>query len=180
MSDITMIFGFLLILGLALPGLLITLWLLFPGAVERARLRVERTPWKTFGMGLAGLIGWAIPVIILSAVTLPLSKFLAVVTILIALTFATLGAAGMAAQMARRLARFSSPGLSEFAAFLRGAVALELAAAVPVLGWAIVVPIALIESMGAAIFSVLHWVPKPALRPAPAMAAESASELQSA
>jgi hypothetical protein len=44
-------------------------------------------------------------------------------------------------------------------AFLRGAAALELAAAFPVLGWFIVIPLAIIASLGATAFAVLHWMP---------------------
>jgi hypothetical protein len=176
MSDITALFGLFFVLGLGLNGMLITWWLLFPNFVERARLRVERTPWATFFMGVAGVIGWAVPILILLALPVGPAKMLGAIAIFLALTFATLGAAGIAAQMARRLARFSPPGTSDSAAYLRGALALTLAAAVPILGWAVVVPLALIQSMGAAIFALLRWTPKPALR----RAAETPPNNQSA
>jgi hypothetical protein len=58
--------------------------------------------------------------------------------------------------------------MSDSAAFVRAAVALELAAVFPMLGWLIVVPLATTISLGAAIFAVLGWAPKEAAQPLPA------------
>jgi hypothetical protein len=154
-----MLFGLYFILGLSLTGLLTTWWLLFPGRVAAAHARVARTPGRTFAMGLAGITGSAVPILVLfSQPGGPVSMMGAILTVL-ALTFATLGSAGIASVMAERLGARSEPAMSAPAAYLRGVVALELAAAVPVLGWVVFVPIALIFSMGAAIFAVLHWAP---------------------
>jgi hypothetical protein len=160
MSDITMLFGLYFILGLGLTGLLTTWWLLFPGRVAAAHARVARTPGRTFAMGLAGITGSAVPILILFSLPGgPASMMGAILTVLV-LTFATLGSAGIASVMAERLSARSEPAMSAPAAYLRGVVALELAAAVPILGWVVFVPIALVFSMGAAIFAVLHWVPR--------------------
>jgi hypothetical protein len=180
MSDMITIFSILLITGLAFPGMLTTWSLLFPNVIERARKRVERTPWSTFWMGIVGLIGVTIPIAILLALPFAPAKFLGWVGIFLALTFASLGAAGIAAQMGTRLARRAKPDMSEVATFVWGAVAFELAAIFPVLGWFIIIPLGIITSMGAAIFAILNWMPKPQLRSASQPAAETSMETQSA
>jgi len=179
MSDMITFFSSLLITGLAFPGMLTTWSLLFPNVIERARKRVERTPWATFWMGIAGTIAASVPIIILVALPFAPAKFFGWVGIFVALTFASLGAAGIAAQMGTRLARRAKPEMSELASFLWGAVAFELAAIFPVLGWIVVIPLGIIVSMGAAIFAILNWMPKPHLRPAPQSATETSIEVQS-
>ena len=51
MADISAVFGILLFLGIAFPGLLTAWYLLFPATVERVRLRLDRTPWQCFFVG---------------------------------------------------------------------------------------------------------------------------------
>jgi hypothetical protein len=165
MSDMIAIFNILLITGLAFPGMLVTWLLLFPTLVERAHKRVERTPGATFWMGLAGTILIAIPIAILLALPFAPAKFLGWVGICLALTFASFGAAGIAALMGSR-ARRAKPDMSEMATFVWGAVAFELAAVFPVLGWVIVIPLGILTSMGAAIFALFNWVPKAQVRAA--------------
>lgn len=169
MSDVIAIFNLLLITGLAFPGMLTTWSLLFPNLIERARKRVERTPWTTFWMGVAATILFAIPIAILLAMPFAPAKFFGWVGIFLALTFASFGAAGIAAQMgtriSARLTRRAKPDISEFAAFVWGAVAFELAAVFPILGWFVIIPLGIITSMGASLFAMLNWMPKAQVRP---------------
>ncbi len=173
MSDMFAIFGLLLILGLGLLGLLITWWLLFPGRVMTARNRVARTPWKTFFTGLAGLGLWSAPSVILLSLPAGPAKMLGAAGVISALAFATLGAAGITSLISSRLSAHSSPELSPAASYLRGALAFELAVVVPVLGWFFFLPIALIFSMGAAIFALLGWAPRPVMKTASATQTEA-------
>lgn len=163
MSDVLAIFGLLALTGLAFPGLLTAWSLLFPNVVARARNRVERTPWATFGMGLIGLVAAGVPLAVLLALPFAPAKFLGWAGVFLTLTFASLGAAGIAAQMGARIARQPDAGSFGARAFVYGAVCFELAAAFPVLGWFIVTPVWIITSMGAAIFGALNWMPR--LRP---------------
>ncbi len=173
MADVSAIFGLLLMSGLAFPGMLTTWWLLFPNVVERAQTRLERTPWRTFWMGIAGLIIFAVPIGILLALPFGPANFFGWIGIFAALTFASLGAAGVAARMGIRLTRQAQDSQPDTAAFVRGAVAFELAAAFPLLGWFIVIPLGVTVSLGAAIFAVLRWQPKPASQPDPKVALET-------
>jgi hypothetical protein len=165
MADISAAFGFLLFLGLVFPGLLTTHYLLFPATVERARLRLERTPWQCFFAGGLMTAFVAIPAVILFVVPNGAVRFAGWALVTVALTFGSLGAAGLAGKMGERLSLRSAGGLAPAAAFLRGALALELAAAFPVIGWFIFIPLAIVSSLGASVFAVLRWTPHPSSQP---------------
>jgi len=162
MADISAIFGILLSLGIVFPGMLTAWWLLFPATVERARLRLDRTPWKCFFVGGVVTAMLAIPITILFVIPNGAVQFVGWALLFITLTIASLGAAGLAAKMGDRLSRRSSDGFTPVGALVRGAVALELAAAFPVIGWVIVIPLATVTAVGATAFALLHWVPRPA------------------
>ncbi len=161
MADVYAIFGTLLALGIAFPGMLAAWWLLFPGTVEMASARVARTPWKTFGLGLVSSGLALLPVFVLFALSAPFTRFLGTTLLFAALAFAGMGAAGIALHMGEHLQQRMGNQLSKPAAFVRGAIALELAAAFPFIGWLLVIPLTIITSMGAATFAVLRWAPKP-------------------
>ena len=158
MADISAIFGILLLLGILFPGMLTAYWLLFPSPVERARARLESAPWSTFWVGLGITIALVIPIIILVALPYGPAKFLGFSFMVIVLCISGLGAAGIVARMADRLSEHSG-ALSPFSAFLRGAVTLELAAFFPLIGWFIIIPLAIFVSIGATFFALLRWSP---------------------
>lgn len=160
MADISAVFGILLFLGIVFPGLLTTLHLLFPATVERARLRLDRTPWLCFFVGGVLTAVFAIPIVILFALGNGVTQFIGWATLFVILTVASIGAAGIAAKMGERLSARSGGSVTPIGAFVRGAIALELAAAFPVIGWVIFVPLAIVVSMGATAFALLRWVPR--------------------
>ncbi len=159
------IFGALLALAIALPGLLLAWALLLPAQVERARLRIERTPWRCLGLGLAATLLALLPVGGLLAMP-GLLQLAGWVGLSMLLATASLGGAGLAAVMGHRLSKGPVSTLTP-AALLRSAVALELAAIVPLVGWFVLLPLLSLLSVGAAILAVLR--PAPARRPAPAV-----------
>lgn len=159
MADVFMIFGILLALGIMFPGMLTAWWLLFPTTVERARLRLDRTPWTCFWLGGIVIIVLAIPIAILMALPSGLTKFMGASLLTGALALAGLGAAGLAAKMAEQLTRRTGDRFSPVGAFVRGAVALELAAAFPFIGWFVVIPLATVASLGATAFALFRWMP---------------------
>jgi hypothetical protein len=158
MADVSAIFGVLLIFGVAFPGMLIAWWLLFPATVERARLRLESTPWQSFWFGGVLTALFIIPTVILLALPFGPAKFLGWATIAVVLVLSSLGSAGIAAKMGERIVQKSTA--SPFSAFLRGAIALELAIFFPVLGWFIVMPLTIVTSIGSTGFALLHWSPR--------------------
>ena len=162
MADVYAVFGTLLALGIAFPGMLTAWRLLFPNVIERAEARVAEKPGRTFWVGVGLTIVVSLPIGILLALPFGPAKFLGFVLLMLTLAFASLGAAGIAAVMARRLPRRSEDDPSSPAAFVRAAVALELAAAFPFIGWFVVIPVAILISLGSAFFAVLRWGASPA------------------
>src|SRR3972149_8017727 len=135
MADVYAVFGTLLALGIAFPGMLVAWWLLFPRVVARASGCLDRAPSSCLGTGLGLAVAVAILAGVLSAVPLGLFKFLGLLLTVLALGLASLGAAGVAALLGNRLSERAGGGPSPFTGFLQGALALELAAAFPFIGW---------------------------------------------
>jgi hypothetical protein len=153
MADVYAVFGTLLFLGIAFPGLLTGAWLLFPDMVGRA--------WRSFFLGVGGVLLVAIIAMILNAIPLGITKLVAALIVFGAFAVATLGAASVAAEMGDRLRGLSSASLTPAGAFVRGAVALELAAIFPIVGWFLVIPAVLLMGFGAGLFGALRWLPRP-------------------
>jgi hypothetical protein len=159
MADISAIFGILLTLGIVFPGMLTAWWLLFPKAVERARVRLADTPGQSFWLGLVIALILGIFITIMLLVPFVPAKVIGWVTFVSGLAVSGLGASGIAAQMGLRLTQQSN-GLSPYGSFVRAALVLELAVFFPVIGWGIFLPVAVIISMGATAFSLLRWQPR--------------------
>jgi len=160
MANITAVFGILFILGVAFPGLLSAWWLLFPATVERARLRLDRTPWRCFWLGGVLTAMLSVPIGVLLALPFGPAKFTGWVLVAIALAFSALGAAGLASKMGDRLAARANAALTPAGAFVRGAIALELAAVFPFIGWFLLIPLTIVTSLGATAFALLRWMPR--------------------
>lgn len=158
MADISAIFFILLIIGIAYPAMLTALWLLFPALISRAQTRVDKTPMQTFWMGLVIVIAVTIPIVILLALPFGPAKFFGWILLGASLAISSIGSAGIAAHLGKRLADQS--GLSPFNGFIRGSVILELAAFFPVLGWFFIWPLMLITAFGATGFALLNWKPR--------------------
>jgi hypothetical protein len=164
-ADVYAVFGTLLALGIAFPGLLTGAWLLFPGAVDRAKVRVGATPVRSFFLGVGAAVLIALAAAVFNAIPLGLTKLAGVLLVFAALAVATLGAAAIAAEMGERLQDRGMTNLTPAAAFVRGAVALELGAAFPLVGWFLVIPGVLLTGFGAGVFALLNWLPRPSLAP---------------
>lgn len=164
MADVFAVFGTLLALGIALPGLLLTWQLLVPNVIQRAEDRLEKTPWRCFWTGLALLGLSSIPVAILFNIP-GVGQAIGFASLFLLMTMASLGAAGLAKLMGQQLQRQGS-SLSNSGATVRGAVAMALAAVFPIIGWFVFIPLILMITFGAAVFALLRWQPrrKPAIR----------------
>lgn len=167
LGDIALVFGLLIALGLALPGLALTWGLLCPTIVARSRLRLERTPGRTFAAGLGALAGGGL-LVGLAFAGGPVPGWFALGLLL---TLASVGGAGMAALLGERL-RAEGGTYTPAGALLRGAVALELAVIVPVIGWFVILPLGTVAMLGAATGALLRprsrsVMPTPPAWPAP-------------
>ncbi len=163
MADISAIFFILLIIGVAFPAMLTAWWLLFPSLISRAQTRVEKTPMQTFWMGVMIVIAVTIPIVILLALPFGPAKFFGWILLGASLAISSIGSAGIAAHLGKRLADQSS--LSPLNGFIRGTVILELAAFFPLIGWLFIWIPMLIIAFGATGFALLNWNPREKSQP---------------
>ena len=153
MRDVYAIFGTLLAFGIAFPGWLVAWWLLFPARVDSAETHLAAHPLRCFWRGLLMLLLTGVPTFLLASVPLPFTQLAAAGITLLLLAIAALGAAALVLKMSRHLIA-QSPALSPAKAFLLAAIALELAAIFPLIGWLLFVPITIILSFGAATYTI--------------------------
>jgi len=157
MADTMAIFFVILGLLLALPGLWVLCRGLWPRAVAEATAVCGKGLIKPFLAGLP-LTG----VMIFAAVVLgnfsPAGKIAAVVTVCLYLMFANCGVAGLVTVVGERLAGPSGNIGSQqpWRATMRGGVALGLASLLPILGWFVILPAAVIIGCGANLLSLLR------------------------
>ncbi len=129
MAEILAIIGILLALEIIFPAIIIAWWLVFPTSVERARQRLDRTPWRCFILGLVITVLLLTPIFIL-VVVLPveLTKIVGSLLFFIVLAFSGLGAAGLAIKTGERLNLSANSNSFPAKTQVRGSFFLELAA----------------------------------------------------
>ena len=148
MSDKLSIFGSLILLGLSYPATLTVWWLLFPERVEKVRVKITEEPRRSFWIGVLVAVGAAIPAAFFFAVQAPLFQVLGLIWVAVVLGFASLGSAGIAAELGLRVNWKNDGAFLSLGAFLRGALIWELAAALPLIGWLLVIPVGTLISLG--------------------------------
>lgn len=154
MADVYAVFGTLIALGIAYPGLLAAWRLIFPEFVQKAQERMRMAGRGSLGLGvLVGLPAIGAAVLLIS-VPAPFVRFVGALLALTTLTLASMGASGLAGYMGAQLNRQSGGKISTSAAHLRGAVALELASIFPLIGWLIVLPIATLTCLGVGVYAL--------------------------
>jgi hypothetical protein len=150
------IFGFFL----ALQGLWLSGRALAPAGFERAISQCREHPLKSFFTGLGLTLLTAVAAIVTSKAAGP-GQALAIALIGAWVLLSSLGVSGLATLVGERL---PSPvdARRPWRRTVRGGVVLELAFLFPIVGWFIVLPLALILGAGAAVRVVLGGAPQPA------------------
>lgn len=162
MADVYTVTFIMIGILLSVPALLVALNLLMPNVTSRTHTRLDRTPVKSFFVGLP-ISGF----IILFSLAMFQSNVGLLQTGAFILTFlglglGSIGGAGMARLLGSRLAPIANPN-SNLTNLVRGAIVYEFACLVPFVGWFLFIPIAGITAVGAAAFALLGWVPKPVI-----------------
>ncbi|NTU54992.1 MAG: hypothetical protein HGA79_01965, partial [Anaerolineales bacterium] len=104
-----------------------------------------------------------LPIVILLALPFGPAKFIGWILLGAALAISTIGAAGIAAHLGARLSKHSS--VTPLNGFICGAVILELAAFLPVIGWLFVWIPLIIISLGVTGFALLNRSPREKTQP---------------
>ena len=157
MADTMAIFFVILGLLLAFPGLWVLCRGLWPRAVAKAAAVCGKGLIKPF---LAGLPLTAVMIFVAAVLGNlgPAGKIAAVATVCLYLMIANCGVAGLVTVVGERLAGPAGNIDSQqpWRATLRGGVALGLASLLPILGWFVILPAALIIGSGANLLSLLR------------------------
>lgn len=157
---------FLIIIGALL--VFVAHWLgaygLFPALVDGAAERYGRRPVAATFLGLAVLI----PTLLLTTVLTrlgPGGNLIALLILTIPVMIALLGSAGLALRVGAGLA---SPNdvAQPWRRVLRGGIVLALVFLLPVVGWLVVLPWALVSGIGAALMAMRGG--RPTVKPLPA------------
>ena len=149
-SIISIILGF----GLAMTATSLLATALFPGWTERARQRADRTPIRTFFVGLF-LGGVLFLVGLATAQAGGPGGFLGAIVLSSIFGFALVGNAGVMHCIGSGL---PSPvdDTRPWKAIIRGWVVVCLASLTPVFGWFIVLPVALFMGFGAGVLGLFQ------------------------
>jgi len=159
MADVYTVTFIIIGILLSVPALLVAFNLLMPEVTQRAYTRLDRTPVKSFFLGLpvtGFIILYSLTAFEASAGLLQTTAFIVAIG---GMGIGSIGGAGMARLLAARLTPLAGPN-SKMMNLLRGAVLYELACLVPFVGWFLFIPIAGITAVGAATFALLGWIPK--------------------
>jgi hypothetical protein len=171
MADTMAIFFVILGLLLAFPGLWVLCRGLWPRAVAKAAAVCGKGLIKPF---LAGLPLTA--VMIFTAAVLgnlgPVGKMAVVAMVCLYLMIANCGVAGLVTVVGERLAgpSVNIDSQQPWRATLRGGVVLGLASLLPILGWFVILPVAVIIGCGANLLSLLRAFAGSRVRPGQALA----------
>jgi len=159
MVDVYIVVYSLLGILICLPALLLALNLLMPQITARSEARLERTPGKSFFLGVPVTAAFLLWIAITANVPIGVVRGTAFVAAFVGMGLGTLGAAGMSRLLAKRITLINPS--SEAMNWLRGAVMYELACLFPIVGWFLFAPIVGITILGAAVFGLLGWLPRP-------------------
>jgi hypothetical protein len=157
MADTMAIFFVILGLLLAFPGLWVLCRGLWPRAVAGGAAVCGKGLLKPFLAGLPLTAVMIFAAAVLSNLS-PAGKIAAAATVCLYLMIANCGVAGLVTVVGERLAGPSGNLDSQqpWRATLRGGVALGLASLLPILGWFVILPAALIIGCGANLLSSLR------------------------
>jgi len=139
----------LFLTGLGLIALAHLVSTLVPRAAERARSEISTRPGTSFTWGLLALVLSLTLAAVLSKGAAGPLKLLSLGIVLASLTAAAVGSAGLFGHLASRVSA------GRFSPLTRGALLVELSAAVPLVGWFVVLPGAFLVSLGAGVRSVV-------------------------
>lgn len=166
MADVYIVVFSILGILITLPALFVTLNLMMPRVTTDISVRLEQTPGKSFVLGVPVAVAFLLWILITSQINFGPVQATAVMAAILGMGLGTIGAAGMARFIGKRLKPISNQG-SDLRDLVWGAVIYELACLVPIVGWFLFLPLVSVTVMGAAVFGLLGWLPRPQTQPPP-------------
>lgn len=160
LGDIAAIVALFGVGAFAVWGIIMLAVLLLGERTGRAKQTIQQSPWKIWWVGVAAMIVAGGGTVMLLAIPNPIVKLIGVVSLGVILVISSLGIAGLARGLADRI-RSEAGGQSGYWALSRAAIIITACCLLPVVGWFLFAPVALIFGFGAGVMS---------LRPARVMA----------
>lgn len=165
MTDVYIVVFTLAGILLSLPALLVALNLLLPKVTTNTAARLAKTPGRSFALGIPVTAVFLLWIVIAGQVPFGPARATAFLAAVIGMGLGTIGAAGMARLLGERLKPISGAP-STLTSLVRGAVVYELACLFPLVGWFLFIPLAGMMVVGAAVFGILGWLPRPQIQQA--------------
>lgn len=160
LADVVAVIASLVGLLLAVPACFLVARALLPRVSRQAELRFTRTPWLSLFIGVPLLVPLLIPAVVLLNVAPGPGKAAGVVWLGIFFGIALVGCGGLAARIGVAL-RGPADADRPWLGTLKGGAALVLACGVPILGWFVLLPVALVAGTGAAVLGTVFRVKEP-------------------
>lgn len=163
MTDVYIVVFTLAGILISLPALLVALNLLLPKVTTNTAARLSKTPGRSFVLGVPVTAAFLLWITIASQVPFGPIRATSFLAAIVGMGLGTIGAAGMARLLGERLKPLSGPS-STLTGLVRGALVYELACLFPIVGWFLFIPLAGVMVMGAAVFGLLGWLPRPQIQ----------------
>jgi hypothetical protein len=159
-ADVLAALAALAIAGAGFPALVTLVHLILPACTVNSADRLRVGPLRSIACGTAVAVGALLAATALGNALAGPGKLLGAMLLLGTLAVAAVGAAGLATVVARAAAGAAS-GRPSVRGVIHGAVLLELACALPIVGWFVVAPAAFLASLGAGTLALHSRVPRP-------------------
>jgi len=134
-------------------GLMISMALLLPKQASKAEATLEKSPGRTFGVGIGMALILGISLLILN-IPNPLAKLVGFLLLFGLGGLLAVGASGIAYLLGKRIGALSGEQTS-FGTLMRGSIAYSLAGGFPIIGWWLFTPLTLLFALGAGTLAVL-------------------------
>jgi hypothetical protein len=163
----------------SLTGLLTATAVLLPVHTRKAEGALERSPKRCLVGGISLLLIFAVGMGLLGN-PFPILKLIGFLLISGLASLLTLGGAGMAQLMGRRISEMSG-AKTTFGALVRGSIAYSVGVFFPYIGWFVLAPLSILCALGAGVVALwpspnpnavpvtLGWQPQPAFAGGPMM-----------
>ena len=154
--DVVMLLLVILISAISLVAMIILLRALFPKAGQYSQRYLQRSPWRSFFIGLANYIFLGGISIAIASAGIEILNLVALLILGILVTITAFGLSGFAILTGERIAELRHGTTSPLQQTVWGIVLLEVACLLPCIGWFLLAPIVLMTAFGSAILAWRH------------------------
>ena len=163
-GDILAVIAAVLLVGASWAATILMIALAFPARVAAAQAKLTAAPGACLGRGLAVLLVSGLLAIAFSKAAAGPARLLALLILGGLGVVAALGSAAIVRLLSGRIDALGSP-MTPFASLTRASVLYVAAGFLPVIGWGVVLPAALLLSVGSGVAVLFGARPKPRLTP---------------